>query len=106
MLGTRVIIKLLIAGYLKSHLKVKLKDNRTILNETVISLRRANEAPNNRPCVSRTANVCVCLVSVFWAIIRDSRGSLLNERLVSEGLATCVPGVSNSIPVSYPPSNP
>lgn len=30
-------------------------------------------------------------------IIRDSLlGSLLNERLVSEGLATCVPGVPNS----------
>lgn len=38
------------------------------------------------------------VVSVFSVIIRDSPGSLslLNERLVSEGLATCVSGVSNS----------
>ena len=34
---------------------------------------------------------------VFWTIIRDSLGSLLNERLVSEGLATYVLGVSDFI---------
>jgi hypothetical protein len=39
---------------------------------------------------------------VFWTIIRDSLGSLLNERLVSEGLATYVLGVSDFILLRAP----